>query len=135
MAEAIARHIGGHQLEVYSAGSDPLPAVNPQVIHTLEHNQVPAGELTPKDLRTFEGQPFDFVICLCDRDHEAATLIPGADVARWNFPDPLDHEDEGVRARALEAAFHALEQRIRLLMAVTSPRPEPVHHGEASPAT
>jgi arsenate reductase len=122
MAEAITRHIAGRYFDAFSAGSDPVPAVHPQALETLRRNRVPVDGLAPKDLLIFEGQSFDSVVCLCDRDREEPTHIPGADVMQWRFPDPAG-SPESERAQAFENVFRGLETRIRLLMMVTIPRP------------
>jgi len=122
MAEAITRHIGGRYFDAFSAGNDPAPAVHPLALEALQRNRIPVDGLAPKDLLTFEGQSFDFVVCLCDGDQEEPTQIPGADVMQWRFPDPAG-SPESERAHAFENVFRGLETRIRLLMMVTVPRP------------
>ncbi len=122
MAEAIARHIGSEYFEVSSAGPSPLKPLHPMAIETLARNRVPADGLAPKDLSTYDAQTFHFVVCLCERDREEATQIPGADIIRWSFPDPEAFPDEATRKRAYDELFHGLEARIRLLIAVTHPK-------------
>lgn len=124
MAEALMRHVGGSRFEAFSAGARPAPAVHPQAVETLLRNRVPVDGLEPKDITSFAGQPFDFVIGLCDRAKEEPPVMPGADMIYWTFPDPADG-DVVKQARAFEDTFRGLERRIRLLMAVYSRRPEP----------
>lgn len=123
MAEAIMRQVGGQHFDAFSAGTRPLAAIHPQTIETLSRNRVPVEGLAPKDLATFEGQSFDFVVCLCDRDREDPIEIAGADVMHWRFSDPTTATEGKEMVRAFEDVFHALERRIRLLIAVTTPRP------------
>jgi protein-tyrosine-phosphatase len=67
MAEALLRHVAGDRFQVFSAGTTPRENVHPDAIQTLQRNSVPVDALTPKDVTTFAGQPFDYVITLCDR--------------------------------------------------------------------
>jgi protein-tyrosine-phosphatase len=120
MAEAFLRHVGDRYFEVFSAGSRADSAVHPQALATLRRNRVPVGGLRTKDVSTFDGQPFDFVISLCDRAQEKPSVMQGADMIYWTFPDPAAHADETVRAGAFEDVFRGLERRIRLLVAVTT---------------
>jgi len=127
MAEAFLRHVGSPHFEVFSAGEHPDSAVHPQALETLRRNHVPVDGLATKDVSTFAGQPFDFVIALCDREREQPSVMPNADMIYWSFPDPTEKPDEESRARAFEEVFRGLERRVRLLIAVSSRR------GEAAP--
>jgi ArsR family transcriptional regulator, arsenate/arsenite/antimonite-responsive transcriptional repressor / arsenate reductase (thioredoxin) len=122
MAEAVMRHIGGEYFHAFSAGTGPKFAIHPQALETLSRNRIPVDGLTPKDVSTFGGQPFDYVVCLCDRDREDPIELPGVDVMHWRFPDPAASAEGPERIRAFEDVLHALERRIRLLIAVTTPR-------------
>lgn len=123
MAEAIMRQVGGRYFDAFSAGTTPSPAVHPQALETLSRNRIPIDGLAPKNVDAFEEQPFDFVVCLCDRDRESPIELPGRDVIHWRFPDPAPYPEGAERRRAFDDVFHALERRIRLLIAVTTPRP------------
>jgi protein-tyrosine-phosphatase len=127
MAEALLRHVGDHQFEVFSAGYDPASAVHPQALEALRRNLVPIDGLTTKALSIFASQTFDFVISLCDRQREQPSILEGADTIYWTFPDPAEHADETARARAFEEVFRGLERRIRLLIAVSTRR-EPISY-------
>jgi protein-tyrosine-phosphatase len=122
MAEAIARQIGRPHFDAFSAGPNPVAAIHPQALETLARNRVPAEGLAPKDVATFEGQSFDFVVCLCDRDREDPIEPAGADVMHWRFSDPAASAEGPEMVRAFEDVFQALERRIRLLIVVTTPR-------------
>jgi ArsR family transcriptional regulator, arsenate/arsenite/antimonite-responsive transcriptional repressor / arsenate reductase (thioredoxin) len=124
MAEAFLRHAGSEYFEAFSAGTKPAARVHPLAIETLRRNQVPAEGLAPKDVSTFSEQQFDFVISLCDREHEQPAVLQGADMIYWTFPDPAEPADEAARARAFEGVFRGLERRIRLLIAVNTRRNE-----------
>jgi protein-tyrosine-phosphatase len=124
MAEAFLRHVGRQRFEAFSAGADPEPAVHPLALETLRHNGVPIDGLATKDIATFAGQRFDFVISLCDRQLEQPSLVPGADMIYWTFRDPAEPRDDAAPTNAFEEVFRGLERRIRLLIAVNSGRNE-----------
>lgn len=113
------RHLGEGRFEAFSAGTHPRPAVHPQALATLRRNSVPVEGLSPKDAATFAGQPFDFVITVCDRAREQCPVMPGAEMIHWSFPDPAEEGEEKLE-RAFEAVFRGLEKRVRLLVTVES---------------
>lgn len=118
MAEALLRHLGESQYDVFSAGTHPRQAVHRQAIETLRRYKVPTDGLSPKDVSTFAGQSFDYVITVCDRAREECPVIPGAEMIHWSFPDPAEESDPTRQLRAFNDVFHGLERRIRLLIAV-----------------
>lgn len=86
LAEGLLRHMADAQVEVYSAGSEPS-AVNPFTLQVLNERGIDASTHTAKSLQDFLGQPFDYVITLCD--DEVCPFFPGA-ITRlhWGLPDP-----------------------------------------------
>jgi protein-tyrosine-phosphatase len=122
IAEAFLRHVGDRSFEAFSAGARPAARVHPLALETLDRNHVPCDGLATKDVSTFTGQTFDFVISLCDRQREVPSVLQGADMIYWTFPDPTEPTDPTAKARAFEATFRGLERRIRLLIAVNTRR-------------
>jgi protein-tyrosine-phosphatase len=120
MAEAFLRFVGRRDFEAFSAGAQPDPEVHPQALETLRRNRVPVDGLATKSVSTFTGRAFDFVITLCDRQRELPSLMPGADMIYWTFPDPADAAEGTARTRAFDDVFRGLETRIRLFMAVNT---------------
>ena len=101
MAEALARARSGGQVEAHSAGSAPKP-LHPHAVRVMreEHGIDLAGH-HPKHLSTFAGQPFDWVISLCDRVREVCPEFPGQpETVHWSIPDPA----------AAEAGYPAFQQ-------------------------
>jgi protein-tyrosine-phosphatase len=115
MAEALLRQLAGDHFEAASAGTEPRPAVHPDALATLASHHVAAAELVPKDVSSFAGQRFDYVITVCERARERCPLFPGAELVQWLFPDPADVEPEAARRRAFEDVFQGLSERIRVL--------------------
>ena len=70
MAEAILRRDGGDAFEVVSAGVDPR-GVNPLTIRTLDRAGIDIRGARSKSVDEFLGQPFDYVITVCDRARES----------------------------------------------------------------
>jgi protein-tyrosine-phosphatase len=119
IAEALMRHLFKDHFEVSSAGTERRPEVNPRALATLARHQVPADGLRPKDVASFAGQSFAYVITVCDRAREHCPILPGAEMIHWSFSDPAA-EPEDRQDRAFEDVFVGLERRIRLLDAVES---------------
>ena len=134
MAEAFLRHVGGEHFEVFSAGAHPDFQVHPQALETLRRNHVPVEGLATKNISTFAGQAFEFVISLCDRQQEQPSVMQGADMIYWTFPDPALPAEAKARARAFEDVFRGLERRIRLLIAVNTRPSAPARHTSAAQA-
>jgi protein-tyrosine-phosphatase len=115
IAEAVARQLGGSEVEAFSAGSDPRSQVHPLAIQTLEDAGVDAGGLRPKHLSTFAGQKFDYVITVCDRAREACPVFPDANATHWGLPDPAAEPPE-TAPEAFQATLLDLWLRIRFLL-------------------
>jgi arsenate reductase len=54
------------RLEVYSAGTNPSPRVNPFAIAAMKEVGLDISGGTPKKVDQFVGQSFDYVITVCD---------------------------------------------------------------------
>jgi protein-tyrosine-phosphatase len=118
MAEALLRHVAGERFEVFSAGTTPRASVHPDAIETLQNKNVPIDGLVPKDVEIFAGQPFNYVITLCDRAQEHCPRFDFAETMHWTFRDPAQVSDPAARKRAFEEIFTGLSQRVRFLMIV-----------------
>lgn len=88
MAEALLRHFGGEDFEVYSAGTDPTP-IHPLSVQVMKEIDVDISARRSKDLREFLGQSFDYVITVCDRARDNCPTFPGDNERiHWGFEDP-----------------------------------------------
>ena len=54
------------KLEVYSAGTAPAPRINPNAVQVMQEVGIDISGGVPKSVNQFLGQPFDFVITVCD---------------------------------------------------------------------
>lgn len=121
MAEALLRQILRGRVEVFSAGSHPRPEIHPmarEVMRSLFGLEM-AGQ-RPKPLDDFVGEPFDYVITVCDKAAESCPAFPGdPERIRWSFEDPAAAEGtEEEKRRAFERTAKDLMGRIRIWLSL-----------------
>jgi arsenate reductase len=88
MAEGLLRHLAGDRFEAESAGTNPV-GLNPDAIEAMHDIVVDIAAHRSKSLEEFFGQPFDWVITVCDAAREACPIFPGAaSQLHWSFEDP-----------------------------------------------
>ena len=110
MAEGFFRHFGRDRLEVQSAGTHPT-AVNPYAIRVMQEAGVDISGQTSKSVNAFLGQPFDFVITVCDKAREECPYFPGARrYVHHSFRDPA--EAVGTEEEIL-AVFRTVRDQIK----------------------
>ncbi|MCS7325049.1 MAG: arsenate reductase ArsC [Anaerolineae bacterium] len=113
MAEGILRWLSGGQVEAHSAGMRPS-RVNPFAIRAMQEIGVDISNQRSKGVEEFLGQPFDYVITVCDDAAESCPTFPGpARRIHWSFPDPAAVEDETERMTAFRDVRDGLIQRFR----------------------
>jgi len=123
MAEALLNHLGRDRFRAYSAGSFPAGRVNPLALELLAAEGIEAQGARSKSWDEFAqpGAPqLDLVVTVCDRAAgESCPAWPGNPPRRhWDIADPtIAQGGDDVRRQAFRAAFRALEQRIRELVA------------------
>lgn len=88
MAEGWLRARAGDRFEVASAGTEAT-RVHPLAIRVMREVGVDLAGHASKTLDAFLGQPWDYVITVCDRANERCPVFVGA-AARlhWSFDDP-----------------------------------------------
>lgn len=101
LAEGILRAQGGGMVEVYSAGNEP-GAVHPLAVRAAAAMNLDISQQQPKHLNQFIGQPFDYIITVCDKVRELCPAFPGEPhQIHWSFADPAavpGSEEEQVHA-------------------------------------
>src|SRR6202521_3379160 len=85
MAGSLLRHDAGDRFEVFSAGTSPSH-VRPEAIAVMRELGIDISRHRSKSLDEFAGQPFDYVLTVCDNAKESCPLFPGkATTIHQNF--------------------------------------------------
>ncbi|WP_409439463.1 metalloregulator ArsR/SmtB family transcription factor [Psychromonas sp. GE-S-Ul-11] len=88
MAEALLRHKAGNRFDVYSAGTHP-ETVDQRALDALAKYGIETKGVMSKDVDSFTGEAFDYVISLCDKASVECRSYPNAGKQlAWDFPDP-----------------------------------------------
>ncbi|MBX6763083.1 MAG: arsenate reductase ArsC [Rubrobacteraceae bacterium] len=88
MAEGFLRHLAGERFEAMSAGTEATE-VRPEAVEVMREVGVDISRQESKTLERYLGEPFDYVITVCDQANEACPVFPGAGKRlHWSFPDP-----------------------------------------------
>jgi arsenate reductase len=88
MAEGLLRHLAPERFEVESAGTEAT-RVHPLAIEAMREIGIDIGGHRSKTLDGFVGQPWDYVITVCDHANERCPLFPGRiQRIHWSFEDP-----------------------------------------------
>jgi arsenate reductase len=77
-------------LDVHSAGTAPAPRVHPAAIEAMREIGVDISAGYPKSVSRYLGEPFDFVITVCDHANETCPIFTGPVRRRVHigFEDP-----------------------------------------------
>jgi arsenate reductase (thioredoxin) len=112
-AEALLRHHGGSDFEVYSAGTEPK-GIHPLTARVLDEVGLDHAWARSKSVSEFQGQAFDYVITVCDPARQACPVFPGArETLHWDYEDPAAVEGtEEERLSAFRATLTLLAGRI-----------------------
>ncbi|MDP9410910.1 MAG: arsenate reductase ArsC [Actinomycetota bacterium] len=109
MAEGLLRHLAGDRFEAMSAGTEATH-VRPLAVRAMDEIGVDISGQESKTLERYLGEPFDYVITVCDDANEACPVFPGAkNRLHWSFEDPS--RAEGSEEERL-AVFRAVRDRI-----------------------
>ena len=116
MAEAFLRQMAGDRFEVASAGTEQA-VVRPEAIEAMRKRGIDIGGQTSKTLAQFLGQPWDYVITVCDRANESCPVFPGArQRLHWSFEDPSGAQGPG-RQATFDRVAGEIEERLRQWLA------------------
>lgn len=119
MAEAVLRDMGHGAFETFSAGTDPR-GVHPLTIRALAGVGIDAAAARSKSVTEFFGQPFDYVVTVCDRARESCPVFPGgAESLHWGFDDPAEATGtENERLAVFEGVLGEIAGRLRVFVPV-----------------
>ena len=88
MAEGMLRAWAGDRYEVYSGGTE-ASHVRPEAIVVMGEVGIDISGHSSKTIERYMGQPWDYLIPVCEEACEACPYVPGAkQVLRWSFDDP-----------------------------------------------
>lgn len=130
IAEALLRQMSRGRIDVFSAGSAPRPEIHPTARQVLRDVYgIDSSNQYPKSWDRFLGEPFDFVITVCDRAAESCPVFPGdPERIRWSFADPAEVSDGETRRRAFERTANEMAGRLRIWLSL--PRLRAVFEGD-----
>ena len=88
MAEGVLRNLAEDRFEVHSAGTEAT-RVRPLAVRAMDEIGINISGQESKTLAQYLGEPFDYVITVCDEANEACPFFPGAkNRLHWSFRDP-----------------------------------------------
>jgi len=88
MAEGWLDHLAGDRFLARSAGTHPS-RLHPLACEVMREAGVDISHHRAKSVEEFWGEPFDYVITVCDAAREVCPVFPTAGVhLHWSFPDP-----------------------------------------------
>ncbi|MBI4986182.1 MAG: arsenate reductase ArsC [Rhodocyclales bacterium] len=123
LGEGLFNHFGARRVRAYSAGSKPAGQVNPVALETLANHGIAVADARSKSWDEFAAPgapPIDFIFTVCgNAAAETCPVWPGhPTTAHWGIPDPAHIEPLAARRAAFEAAYQALERRVRAFLAL-----------------
>lgn len=95
MAAGYLRDLGGNQVHVLSAGSQPGSSLNPVAVAAMAEVGIDIGEAVPQILTTDAVQESDVVITMGCGD--TCPIYPGKRYEDWQLDDPAGQGIEKVR--------------------------------------
>jgi arsenate reductase len=113
MAEGLLRHDGGEAFSVESAGLEPS-FVRPEAIEAMREIGIDISGQHSKSLDKFIGQPFEYVVTVCDNANQNCPIFSGAKHRiHWSVEDPAAvGGTEETRLKAFRAARDDLRERL-----------------------
>jgi arsenate reductase (thioredoxin) len=113
MAEVLLRRRGGDAFQVFSAGTEP-GVINPLTLRVLREAAFDTAGLRSKSVSEFLGQPFDYVITVCDSARQVCPVFPGGGQSlHWGYDDPSAAEGtEEERLAIFRRTFAQIGERI-----------------------
>jgi arsenate reductase len=111
MAEGLLGYLAGDRFEPFSAGTEATH-VRPEAIEAMRELGVDISGQVSETLDRYLGEPFDYVVTVCDDANEACPVFPGAkERLHWSLPDP-----SAVTGKERLEAFRGVRDRIQALL-------------------
>jgi arsenate reductase len=100
IAEALLRQYGGNDFAAFSAGTEPK-GVNPHTVRVLSEVGIDWSAARAKSVREYLGEPFDYVITVCDRARQTCPVFPGEhNSLHWGLDDPAEVDGSDAERQA-----------------------------------
>jgi arsenate reductase len=123
MAEGFLRSFDP-KIKAYSAGTEPSGEVHPKAVKVMNEAGIDIGKQSPKHVRQFIQDPFDYVITVCDNAKESCPLFTGEVKQRLHmgFEDPavatgteeeINNVFRSVRDQIKEAFYDLYEREMK----------------------
>jgi arsenate reductase len=114
MGEGLFREEGGNGYEVFSAGTRPSQ-VRPEAIAVMREIGIDISGNRSKSVDEFAGQPFDYVVTVCDNARDTCPVFPGAtERIHWSIEDPAAVQGaEEERLSAFRRIRDQLQERVK----------------------
>ncbi len=110
MAGGLLRRLAGDRFEVFSAGTQAR-RVRSEAVSAMKDLGIDISGQESKTLDRYLGEPFDYVITVCDEANEACPFFPGArERLHWSLPDPS--RARGTDEERLEV-FRSVRDRLK----------------------
>jgi arsenate reductase (thioredoxin) len=115
MAEGLLRFLGKDDFDAFSAGSEPH-GLNPRAVQVMGEIGIDIAQQRSKHLTEYQDQSFDYIITVCDREHERCPTFPGdTEGIHWSYPDPVVVvDDEQAQLRAFRKVRDEIRERLHL---------------------
>lgn len=114
MGEGLFRHEGGKGWEVFSAGTRPS-LVRPEAIAVMREIGIDISGHRSKSVDEFTGEPFDYVVTVCDNARDNCPVFPNAkQQIHWSFEDPAAVEgSEELRLASFRRIRDQIHEQVR----------------------
>ena len=113
MAEGLLRRLASDRFEVTSAGTEATH-VRPLAVRAMNELEIDISGQESKTLDRYVGEPFDYVVTVCDEANETCPVFPGAKRRlHWSFEDPSQATgDEEERLNVFRSVRDEIKERI-----------------------
>lgn len=111
MAEGFLKSFDS-KLEIFSAGTNPAVRVSSHAYQVMKEIDIDIGGGHPKSVEQFIGEPFDYIITVCDHAKEICPIFAGnvKHQLHIGFDDPA--EAQGTEDEVL-AVFRRVRDEIK----------------------
>ena len=117
MAEALLRFHGGDAFEAHSAGTEAT-SVRPEAVAVMAELGIDISRQESKTVERYLGEPFAWVVTVCDRARQSCPVFPGAEQgAHWEFDDPADAVGtDAARLTAFRRVRDEIDARVKMFV-------------------